>query len=439
MALRDKFITTGGEKNSVLLCSSTHHLLEAKHHLSSSGVEIELVPAPSGIGSACTTAIRFVRAKEDLVRKLLEDSSIEWTGIYPIEKKDRIDTWDGLWQLNLGSEFERILQKVAQDQVLSKEEIIILLQAQRSDELTALFKAASKIRAEMLGATVDLRAAIEFSNYCIKGCNYCGLRSKQQINRYRMSKQEIISAVAEINQLGIETVILQSGEDPWYTTDKIIEIIQEIKDKFGMKITLSLGERSKQEYKKFKEAGADNYLLKLEAANRKLFKQLHPDDQFKVRREHTKWLKELGYITGSGNIVGLPGQKIEDLAADILFYKEYGIHMIGIGPFLPAKGTPYQNHPPGDLLLSLKTIAVTRLVCQNVYIPSTTALASLAEDGLTRGLEVGANVIMLIMTPTILREKYQIYSGKNMVGLKTAISSIKKAGREVPGYIKQGI
>ncbi|WP_408955311.1 [FeFe] hydrogenase H-cluster radical SAM maturase HydE [Natroniella sp. ANB-PHB2] len=436
MALRDKFIATGIEENSVLLCSSTHHLLEAKHYLNSSGIKIELVPTPSGIGSACTTAIRFARSKEELVRQLLQESSIEWLGIYHVKRQDRRADWAELWDLKLNAKFEKVLQKVAQDQVLTKEEIVTLLQAQTDGELKALFEAANKIRAEVLGSIVDLRAAIEFSNYCIKNCNYCGLRCEQQIKRYRMSKKEIISTVAQVDQLGVETIILQSGEDPWYTTDKIIDIVREIKRKFGMKITLSLGERSKQEYKIFKEVGVDNYLLKIESTNRKLFKQLHPDDQFEVRRKHIKWLKELGYITGSGSIVGLPDQKVEDLASDILFYKEYGVHMIGIGPFLPAQGTPYQEYPEGDLLLSLKAIAVTRLVCQNVYIPSTTALASLAKEGLTKGLKVGGNVIMLIMTPRVLREKYQIYRDKNMINLEVATNSVKEAGRKVPGYIK---
>ncbi|WP_027339671.1 [FeFe] hydrogenase H-cluster radical SAM maturase HydE [Halonatronum saccharophilum] len=435
MALRDKFITDNNRESSVLICSSTHHMLEANSLLKKNNIDTELVPTPKGIGSACTTAIRFDRKEEAKVEEVVESTNIDWLGIYPIVKKDRRNEWSDIFSLDIDDKFAKVLEKIACDQVLNKEEIITLLKAEGDIELKSLFMASDRIRQEMLGDTVDVRAAIEFSNYCLKNCNYCGLRKDNDVYRYRMSEEEILKGVEEIYDLGIETVILQSGEDPWYTEEKIINIIKEIKERYGMKITLSLGERSKEEYEKFKEAGADNYLLKIETASLDLFNQIHPDDDFHKRREHTKWLKDLGYITGSGGMIGLPNQKIEDLAQDILFQKEYGIHMIGVGPFLPAQGTPYEKLSPGDLLLSLKVVAIVRLVCQNVYIPSTTALASLTKEGQTKGLEVGANVIMLIMTPPALRENYQIYSKKNMVDLDFAVRSIMEARRKVPTYL----
>ncbi len=436
MSLREKFLADDDLKRAVLICSSTHHMLEANQHLKQADIKTELVPTPKGIGSVCTTAIRFLEEEEAKVRKLLSQTNIDWQGIHTIEKKNRLKGWQEIFDLELSAEFSSVLKKVAKDEVLDLEDIMVLLEAEGEAELDALFKAANEIRSEIVGDVVDVRAAIEFSNYCQKNCNYCGLRNDNQIKRYRMTEDEILEGVAEINELGIKTVILQSGEDPYYTTDKIVSIIRRIKKEFGMQITLSLGERSKEEYEIFKEVGADNYLLKIESANQELFESIHPDDQFELRKKHTKWLKELGYITGSGGMIGLPNQSIKNLAQDILFQKEYGIHMIGVGPFLPASGTPYQDKDSGDLLLSLKVIAVMRLVCQNVFIPSTTALASLTEAGQTEGLKAGANVIMLIMTPPALRESYQIYSNKNMVDLDFAIKSITEAGREVPGYLK---
>jgi len=437
MALRDKFIKQSEtEEESVLICSSTHHMLQADQLLRQHGFEIELIPTPSGIGSACTTAIRFSKQYKSQIKELIDAKDIEWQDIYDIEKKNRLSDWSDLWELNINPNFMRTLKKVAKDEVLNLSEIKVLLEADTEEELDALFLAANRIRKETVKDTVDVRAAIEFSNNCNKGCNYCGVRKQNKgLTRYRMTEDEIIESTREIYEMGIETVILQSGEDPRYTTDKIIRIIKRIKEEFGMRITLSLGERSEEEYRLFKEAGANNYLLKIEAANQKLFKEIHPDDNYEERLQHIKWLKELGYITGSGSIIGLPNQTIGDLAKDILFHKKYGIHMIGIGPFLPADSTPYEDIDSGDLLLSLKVIAVMRLVCQNVFIPATTAIASLDPEGQEKALQAGANVIMLIMTPPHLRKNYEIYSNKNMVDLDWAVESILAANRKIPGYL----
>ncbi|AZR73528.1 [FeFe] hydrogenase H-cluster radical SAM maturase HydE [Anoxybacter fermentans] len=438
MALRDRFlkkIRTGQEY--ILICSSTNHMLKAEKLIRSSGINVEMIPTPQGLGSACTTALLFDSKDKVQVEKLIERHDVAYEGIYPLIKKDRREAWQEVFVYSISESVLSILEKVAVDEVLSKEEIITLLSIESEEEKAALFKAADLMREECVGPKVDIRGAIEFSNYCIRSCNYCGLRKEnRKLHRYRMTIDEILAVAYRMKEMGIKTVILQSGEDPFYTVELIEEIIKTIKAELGMRITLSLGERSYEEYRRFKEAGANNYLLKIEAANQKLFYKAHPDGDWEKRAKHTRWLKELGYIVGSGNIIGLPGQTVEDIAEDILFFKKYGIHMIGIGPFIPAANSPWANLNPGTVDMTLKTLAVTRLVCQNVYIPATTALATLSKEGFIKALRAGTNTIMLIMTPPIYREKYQIYSNKNMVNLDFAVECIEKAQRELPSYIK---
>jgi biotin synthase len=186
----------------------------------------------------------------------------------------------------------------------------------------------------------------------------------------------------------------------------------------------------------FKDAGANNYLLKIETSNPIRFAEIHPDDDYAARLEQSRWLKELGYITGSGNIIGLPNQTLDDIADDIILMKESGIHMIGLGPFLPAENTPLANEAPGEYDLSLKTIAVTRIYLKNVFIPSTTALATLVPEGLRGGLEVGANTIMYNLTPSQFRSNYAIYADKAVVDLEKTVAAVRAAGRKVPASLK---
>jgi biotin synthase len=204
-----------------------------------------------------------------------------------------------------------------------------------------------------------------------------------------------------------------------------------------MRITLSVGEKSKEEYEALREAGANNFLLKIEATNRKLFNEIHPDDDYDYRIQCSKWLRELGYINGSGNIIGLPGQTLSDIADDLIYFKEMGINMIGIGPFIPAKGSKFENYPHGDIDLTLRAVALTRIVCKKVFIPSTTALASLDKDAQVRALLSGANTIMLINTPDKYKSNYRIYDNKNMVDLAAAVYAVEKAGRKWPEYVKR--
>jgi biotin synthase len=272
---------------------------------------------------------------------------------------------------------------------------------------------ADEVRSRYCGDEVHLRGVIEFSNYCIRDCLYCGLRlSNKKLARYRMSKDEIIETALKGYHVGIKTVVLQSGDDPGYSAETISEIIQKIKEKADVAITLSVGERDYNDYKLWKDAGADRYLLKHETANPHLYANLHPGQTLAKRLEILRWLKELGLQVGAGNIVGLPGQTIQDLADDIKLMKELDVEMAGIGPFIPHPNTPLGKEKAGTLEMTLKVLSVARIVLKNVHLPATTAVGSINPKGRELALEAGANVVMPNMTPTKYRPLYQIYPDK---------------------------
>ena len=424
-------------KHYLIMAGSTSHMLKGDKILKDNNIETNLVPAPAEHGSVCAIAIKVKVEEKDRAEKILRDNNIVILGIYP-EKPERLSgIVEKLKNTVIRDEFIAVIEKVESGEQLSYEDIVFLLKTDRKAEIEALYHAADEMRKKIVGDVVDVRGAIEFSNHCIKNCKYCGVRRElPQLERYRMSDDEILEVVNQIKDLGMKTVILQSGEDIYYTKERIASLLTRIKEETGMKITLSLGERTKEEYAYFKELGANNYLLKIETTNEEIFKYIHPDDDFNHRKECSRWLKELGYLNGSGCIIGLPGQREEDIANDILYFKEMGINMIGIGPFVPAKGTPLEKYPTGSAEMTLKAVAVTRLVCQRVFIPATTALASIDEDGQSKALMAGANTIMLINTPAKYRYNYQIYSDKNMVDLESAIKAIKDSNRIIPSYLK---
>ena len=227
-----------------------------------------------------------------------------------------------------------------------------------------------------------------------------------------MSKGEIIETARFIYSSSIKTIVLQSGEDSFYTTDDIEEIIVSIKRDLDVAITLSIGEREFYEYDRWKLAGADRYLLKHETSNPRLYASYHQNQKLEDRLHHLKYLKSIEFQTGSGNIVGLPGQSIEDIADDIILLKKHEVDMASISPFVPSANTPYGKKEACDIDLLLKTMAIARLVLKNSHIPSTTALSTLVKDGRQRGLEVGANVIMPNFTPQPYKERYLIYENK---------------------------
>ncbi|MTI49798.1 MAG: [FeFe] hydrogenase H-cluster radical SAM maturase HydE [Firmicutes bacterium] len=434
MSLLDKFVHTNISQPYILVCSSKAQMLFSKELLDKESILNELIPTPKGFGGVCTTAIKFDKKFEKKVEDIVKENRISYQGIYSLEHKYKYDLTE-IYEFKISDRFRKIVKKVEANIELQKEEVKFLLGINNKSEYKALIKMADIIRKECVGDRIELRAAIEFSNYCGKNCNYCGVRRDNSTHRYRMSEEEILQEVDKLYKIGIKTVILQSGEDPYYTTDMILSIVKEIKDRYKMGITLSIGERKEEEYKLFSEAGVNNYLLKIETANERLFNKIHPDDSYDDRVSHHGFIKNAGIRLGSGGMIGLPGQTMDEISEDIIFQRDFGVHMIGFGPFLPAKGTPYAEEKKGDLDLTLKVVAITRIICQHVFLPATTAIASLHPDGQTLALKAGANTIMLISTPQHLRENYQIYSKKNMVDLSFAIKSTEEAGRKLPKYL----
>ncbi len=293
---------------------------------------------------------------------------------------------------------------------MKKQEIIDILYDDKSNE--QLFKQADQVRADNVGNEVHLRGLVEFSNICKRQCKYCGLQScNKEIERYRILKEELISIVKNAIKLGYRTIVLQSGEDDYYDTDKIVEIIREIK-KYDVALTLSIGEKSFDEYEAYKKAGADRYLLRIETTDQKLYALMHPNASFENRINCLQNLKSLGFETGTGCLVGLPNQTIESLADDILFFKELDADMVGIGPFIPHEHTPLKDSAAGDFWLALKVMALTRLNLPDINIPATTAMETLNPNGRIIALRSGANVVMPNVTSKEYRAKYEIYPGK---------------------------
>ncbi len=298
--------------------------------------------------------------------------------------------------------------------MLNKNDIVEILKDNTQNH--NLFNLADDTRKKYVGNTVHLRGLIEFSNICSKTCKYCGLRyENKNIDRYRMTQEEIVECAQNAVELGYKTIVLQSGEDNFFTRDTLCKIIKEIK-RLDVAITLSIGERSDDDYKAFKEAGADRYLLRIETTDENLYKTMHPHMDFKNRLKCLENLKKIGYETGTGCLVGLPNQSLESLANDIMFFKELNADMIGIGPFLPHPDTPLSDAPHGDFNLALKVMAITRIVLKDINIPATTAMETLNKNGRIIALKSGANVIMPNVTNTKFQEKYEIYPNKTKSG-----------------------
>lgn len=319
---------------------------------------------------------------------------------------------------------------------LTKDEIVYLLSLSGKDDITELYKRADEVRKGFCGNIVHLRGIIEFSNYCEQDCLYCGLRnSNDKLDRYRMTGTEILETAKIISSAGIKTIVLQSGEDNFYTKDTVKNLIFSIKDNSDVAITLSLGERSKEEYKEWKHAGADRYLLKHETANERLYSAIHNKQSLKERLAHLKYLKQIGFQSGSGNLIGLPNQTLDDIADDILLCKEYDCDMCSFSPFIPSPDTPFNKVAHADLELTLKTMAVARIVLKDVHIPATTALSTLTDEGRKLGLTIGANVIMPNFTPDEHKNKYQIYPNKKtydpIMYVKEIKNMIKQMGKTI--------
>lgn len=292
----------------------------------------------------------------------------------------------------------------------SRNDIIEILKDDSNNDW--LFSLADKTREKYVGDEVHLRGLIEFSNICKRQCKYCGLRCEDKfIDRYRISKENIISYAEHAVNMGYKTIVLQSGEDEYYNTDLMCEIIEGIK-KLGVALTLSIGEKTYEEYKAFKEAGADRYLIRIETTDKTLYNQMHPNMDFDNRVRCLENLGRLGYEVGTGCLVGLPNQTIESLADDILFFKEINADMVGIGPFIPHPHTPLKDSATGSFTLALKVMALTRILLKDINIPATTAMETLNPNGRIIALQSGANVVMPNVTTTEYRAKYEIYPNK---------------------------
>lgn len=328
--------------------------------------------------------------------------------------------------------YKELVDRAEKKHYLTKEELIKLLNLKEySDEYIYLCNAAERVRDKYAGKYIHLRGLIEFSNYCRKNCIYCGLRrDNKKLIRYRILEDELFEITKKAFLLGYKTFVLQSGEDFFYDIDYLIFIINKIKQEYDVAITLSIGERSFEDFDKLINAGVDRYLIRIETTDKNLFKSLHPDDDFFIRLKILQYLKSKKIEVGTGVMIGLPNQTIEMLAEDLLFYKEFDPDMVGQGPFIPNPNTPLKGYSGGDLFTTLKMIALTRLLNPDINIPATTALTTLSiNDARQKAFKCGANVVMPNVTPKKYRKLYEIYPDKACVSeepkdCKTCITKI---------------
>ncbi|MDD3653029.1 MAG: [FeFe] hydrogenase H-cluster radical SAM maturase HydE [Desulfotomaculaceae bacterium] len=337
--------------------------------------------------------------------------------------------------------FEDVLKCAVDEIELSKEELIVLISA-GGKECNALFQLADQVRRRYLGEEVHLRGIIEFSNFCRNNCLFCGLRrDNRSLPRYRMTQSEILEGVHKAAGLGCKTIVLQSGEDEYFRADLLAELVYRIKKEMDVAVTLSVGDRPREDYEIMRQAGADRYLLKHETCDPLLYARLKPGASLAGRVEELRWLGELGFRVGSGNMVGLPGQTVETLAGDIVLMRELKVDMAGIGPFIPNSQTPLGSCPGGTLEMTLKTLAVARLVLPLAHLPATTAVRTIDPQGRKLALKGGANVVMPNMTPRAYRTNYLLYPGKTGLtdtpeeSFAAAVEAVTDAGCKVAsGY-----
>jgi biotin synthase len=310
--------------------------------------------------------------------------------------------------MDVGARLQRLFSDPDRDGLLH------FLHSRDERECGELYAFADRVRREHVGDGIHLRAIIEISNFCINDCLYCGLRrSNQGLKRQRMPGGDIVAQCRRAARLGFRTVVLQSGDDPFYGQQMIVDIVRKIKSETRLAVTLALGERSEEEYRGFFSAGADRYLLKHETSDRELYERLDPGLSYDQRIACLRALKKIGYQTGSGIMVGLPGQTLESIAGDILLFRKLDIDMIGCGPFIPHPATPLARSGAGSVELTFRVVALSRIVTHDTHIPATTALsvrsgARAPENALCRG----ANVVMPNITPQPYRRSYDIYPSR---------------------------
>lgn len=317
----------------------------------------------------------------------------------------------------------KLASKLVQDRSLSLDEYAALLSSFDIEVAAYLAKHARHVREKIYGTSVYVRGLIEISNYCKNDCLYCGIRkSNKEAARYRLDIDQIIECAHAGYELGFRTFVLQGGEDPWFTDERIEFILKELKKAHpDCAITLSLGERSTESYQRLKAAGADRYLLRHETVCEDLYGQLHPSNMSLANRLRClKDLRAAGYAVGCGFMVGAPYQTAQHLAHDLKFIESFKPEMCGIGPFIPHHATPFCNEPAGSVLLTCILLSIIRLIHPPVLLPSTTALGSLDQNGHVKGILAGANVIMPNLSPLSVRKNYELYNNKAHTGTEAA-------------------
>lgn len=338
-------------------------------------------------------------------------------------------------------EIQTIITKLYDTQALSEAEFITLLYQHKNDEIRSqLASLAREVAQRTYGNKVYTRGLIEFSNYCKNDCYYCGIRrSNGNADRYRLTKEDILECCKEGYELGFRTFVLQGGEDLSFTDEVMVDLVSSIRQGYpDCAITLSLGEREKENFQKYYDAGANRYLLRHETYDDEHYRSLHPEELNPQHRKQCLYdLKEIGFQVGTGIMVGSPNQTLEMVAKDLLFIKQLNPQMVGIGPFIPQHDTPFAKEAQGSLELTLTLLSILRLLLPNALLPSTTALGTIDKQGREKGILAGANVVMPNLSPIRVRKKYQLYDNKICTGEEAAEcrfclqNRMKKIGYEI--------
>lgn len=321
------------------------------------------------------------------------------------------------------ADIRKLINQLEEQKILTKEELLVLLTDLGEEDRAFLRERGRIVAREYFGNQIYTRGLIEFTNYCKNDCYYCGIRrSNGHVTRYRLTNEQILSCCKEGYELGFRTFVLQGGEDGSYSDEDMVAIIRMIKDSFpDCALTLSIGEKSYESYRKFYEAGVDRYLLRHETASDDHYSKLHPKNLTLANRKQCLYnLKEIGYQVGAGFMVGSPYQTLEHIVEDLLFLKELSPQMVGIGPFLPHHETPFAEKEKGSMELTLTLISIVRLMLPYALIPATTALGTIHPNGREEGILSGANVVMPNLSPTSVRKNYELYDNKICTGDEAA-------------------
>ena len=328
------------------------------------------------------------------------------------------------------TDFYEITDRLKDGERVTDEELLLLLEG-GEDSDAYLMASAREVCDAVYGRSVYLRGLIEISSYCKNDCYYCGIRRSNRLaERYRLTPDVIVDTAMSGYEAGFRTFVLQGGEDPYFTDEVVEDVVRRIKESCaGCAVTLSLGERSRDSYRRLREAGADRYLLRHETATDGHYSALHPDSmRLADRMQCLEELKSLGYQVGCGFMVGSPYQTLRHIVADLRYMEGFRPHMVGIGPFIPHCDTPFRDKATGSIPLTLRCLAIVRLMLKGVLLPATTALGSVGAGGRVRGLLAGANVVMPNLSPVEVRSKYSLYNGKASVGAESAegISALRR-------------